>query len=31
MKKFWNEITRNYLSDAKYDYTIKLENGSLSK
>ena len=31
MKKIWNAITRNYLSDAKYDYTIKLENGSLSK
>ncbi len=31
MKKIWTAITRNYLSDAKYDYTIKLENGSLSK
>lgn len=31
MKKFWNEITRNYLTDVNYDYTIKLENNSLSK
>lgn len=32
MKKIWNAIfTKNYLSDAKNDYTIKLENGSISK
>lgn len=31
MKKIWNAITKNYLSDVKYDYAIKLENNSLSK
>lgn len=32
MKKFWNEITRNYLSDVKHDYTIvRLETDSISK
>ena len=31
MKKIWNVITKNYLSDVKYDYTIKLENNSLGK
>lgn len=31
MKKLLNIITKNYLSDVKYDYTIKLEANSLSK
>ena len=31
MKKIWSAITKNYLTDVKYDYTIKLENNSLSK
>lgn len=31
MKKIWSAITRNYLNDAKYDRTIKLDNNSLSK
>lgn len=31
MKKIWSAITRNYLSDAKYDHTIKIENGSIGK
>jgi hypothetical protein len=32
MKKFWNEITRNYLSDVKHDYTIvRLETNSIGK
>ena len=32
MKKFWNEITRNYLSDVKNDYTIvRLEANSIGK
>lgn len=26
MKKIWSAITRNYLSDVKYDYTIKETN-----
>lgn len=30
-EKIWSAITRNYLSDAKHDYTIKLDNNSLSK
>lgn len=31
MKQIWNLINKNYLSDVKYDYTIKLENNSIGK
>lgn len=31
MKKIWSVLTKNYLSDVKYDYTIKLENNSIGK
>ena len=32
MKKIWSAITRNYLSDAKHDYTIvRLGTDSISK
>ena len=31
MKKIWSAIIKNYLTDVKYDYTIKLENNSLKQ
>lgn len=31
MKKIWSLLTKNYLNDVKYDYTIKLENNSIGK
>ena len=31
MKTIWSVLTKNYLSDVKYDYTIKLESNSIGK